>query len=561
VIEEHLLIGGLIYKILKKTGGKKMNVLGYFAIGWATLFAGYKFLKPSVESIIKPDDRKTAAVLYNDGADFVPTDRTVLFGHHWMSIAGTSPIVASIVGLAWGWLPAFLWMVLGVVFIGGTHDYFATMISSRNKGLSMGELLEKKIGKKSGKMSSVLLAFGGILVFAIFLNVIAGTLAATPTAVFPTVALIPIAMICGYMLHKGQSLAAVSVVGFGLTLVSVFVGLSMPIAIPKATWIWVFSAYTLAAIYLPVWVLLQPRDYVNSFVLIVGMILGILGLIVARPAVQFPAFVGFMDAANRPLWPMLFATISCGAASGWHSLICAGTTSKQLRTEKDGFFVAYFGMQSETIMALLSSALIITSVSYANFGSVTANAGAAFSAALGVAVSHLGFSPVVGATIGALSLSALTLTTLDSFARTGRYVVQELGRGTPLEKPMVSSLFVTVGGLLLYFQVPFLALWSGLVLAGLIALIFPLTILYTERVRTGRPLDSSHMLHVVFPLIFVYLTSYAALLFQLRNFVRASNWIASSMVIFLIVMGLVIGGEAMASVKKPLAKTDATVNM
>jgi carbon starvation protein len=538
-----------------------MNVLGYFALGWGTLFAGYKFLRPSIESIIKPDDRKTAAVLYNDGADFVPTDRTVLFGHHWMSIAGTSPIVASIVGLAWGWLPAFLWMVLGVCFLGGVHDYFSAMISSRNKGLSMGDLLEKKIGKSSGKMSSVLLAFGGILVFAIFLSVIAGTLASTPTAVIPTLALIPIAMVCGVLLKKGQSLAVVSIVGFGLTVVSVLIGLSMPVVVARGTWIWFFAAYTLAAIYLPVWILLQPRDYVNSFVLIVGMVLGILGLLVARPAVQFPAFVGFMDAANRPLWPMLFATISCGAASGWHNLIAAGTTSKQLKTEKDGFFVVYFGMQSETIMALLSSALIITSISYANFGSVTANAGGAFSAALGVAISHLGFDPMVGATIGALSLSALTLTTLDSFARTGRYVVQEIAKGTALEKPLPSALFVTAAGLLLYFQVPFMALWSGLVLAGLIALVFPLVILYTERVRTGQPLDGAHILHVVLPLIFVYLTSYAALLFQLNVFVKASNWIATSMVIFLMVMGFVIGAEAMVAAKKPLAKTDATVNM
>jgi carbon starvation protein len=488
-----------------------MNILGYFALGWGTLFAGYKALKPSVESILKPDDRPTAAVLYNDGSDFVPTDRPVLFGHHWMSIAGTSPIVASIVGLAWGWLPAFLWMVLGVIFIGGVHDFFVTIISTRNKGLSMGELLHKKIGPYSGKMSSIMLAFGGILVFAIFLSVIAGTLEATPTAVFPTVALIGIAVICGVLLKKGQSLLTVSVVGFGLTVVAVLIGLSFPIAMPKIFWVWFFAAYTLAAIYLPVWVLLQPRDYVNSFVLIVGLALGIVGILIARPAIQFPAFVGFVDAANRPLWPMLFATISCGAASGWHSLIAAGTTSKQLKTEKDGFFIAFFGMQSETIMALLSSALIITTVAYADFGAIASNAGAAFSAGLGTAVSYIGFPMVVGATIGALALSALTLTTLDSFARTGRYVVQELGKGTPLEKPLPSALFITVGGLILYFAVPFMALWSGLVLAGLIALIFPLVIIYAERVRTGQPLDKAHIVHVILPLIFVYATSYAAL--------------------------------------------------
>lgn len=537
-----------------------MNILGYFALGWGTLLVGYKALKPSVESIIKPDDRKTAAVLYNDGSDFVPTDRPVLFGHHWMSIAGTSPIVASIVGLAWGWLPAFLWMVLGVIFIGGVHDFFVTMISSRNKGLSMGELLQKKIGPYSGKMSSIMLAFGGILVFAIFLSVIAGTLAATPTAVIPTIALIGIALVCGVLLKNGQPLVAVSAVGFGLTVVAVLIGLRFPIAMPQLFWIWFFAAYTLAAIYLPVWVLLQPRDYVNSFVLIIGLALGIVGILIARPSIQFPAFVGFVDAANRPLWPMLFATISCGAASGWHSLIAAGTTSKQLKSEKDGFFISFFGMQSETIMALLSSALIITTVGYADFGAIASNAGAAFSAGLGTAVSYIGFPEVVGATIGALALSALTLTTLDSFARTGRYVVQELGKGTPLEKPLPSALFITAGGLILYFAVPFMALWSGLVLAGLIALIFPLVIIYAERVRTGQPLDKAHIFHVIIPLVFVYATSYAALSYQLMTFVRAFNWIAVSMIIFLMVMGFVIGMETYVSLKKPLSRLDAVQN-
>lgn len=533
-----------------------MNVIGYFAAGWVTLFAGYKLLKPSVESIIKPDDRKTAAVLYNDGSDFVPTSRPVLFGHHWMSIAGTSPIIAAIVGLAWGWLPALLWMVLGVCLLGGVHDFFVAMISSRNKGLSMGALLDKKIGRISGKMSSILLGFGGILVVAIFLSIIAGTLAATPTAAVPTVALIGVGVICGILLKKGQSLVIVSLIGFGLTVVVVMVGLSFPIQMPALFWLWFFAAYTLVAITLPVWVLLQPRDYVNSFVLIVGMILGVTGLFIARPAIQFPAFIGFMDAANRPLWPMLFATISCGAATGWHSLISAGTTSKQLRTEKDGYFIAFFGMQSETIMALLSSALIITAISYADFGSVVASPGPAFSAGLGVAISHLGFDQVVGATIGALALSALTLTTLDSYARTGRYVVQELGKGTPFEKPLPSALLIIGSGLLLYFAVPFMALWSGLVLAGLVALMFPLVIIYSERVRSGQPLDGPHIAHVVIPLIFVFATSYAALIFQFVTFVNAANWIAVSMVVFLMVMGVVIGMETLATLKKPLPQTE-----
>lgn len=537
-----------------------MNVLLYFALGWSVLIAGNKFLRPSIESVVKPDaNRKTAAVMYEDGNDYVPTDRTILFGHHWMSIAGTSPIIAAIVGLAWGWVPAFLWMVLGVIFIGGVHDYFVTMLSTRNKGKSMGEMLDERIGKASGKLSSVLLAFGGILVFAIFLFVISGTIAATPTAVVPTIGLMFIAVFAGIMMRRGFSLLVVSLVSAVLIFITVLIGLQVPIALPMIVWVWVFGIYTLIAISTPVWILLQPRDYLNSFVLIVGMVLGILGLLIARPAIQFPAFISFVDPiANRPLWPMLFATISCGAASGWHSLIAAGTTSKQLKSEKDAFFIAYGGMQSETVMALLAGALIITSVSLGDFSSVLGNPGAAFATALGTATTHLGFSQVVGATIGALSLSALTLTTMDSFARTGRYVLQELAEGTPLEKNLPASLFVAAGGMFLYFSVPFMALWAGLVLAGLLALIFPLSILLTEKVQLKEAMDGSFKLHVVAPLIFIYATSYGALLFQLRNFVQSGGWVSAAMVIFLMVLGAVIAVESYRVMKKPAVKTTVT---
>ena len=533
-----------------------MNVLFYFAMGWAALIVGYKFVKPSLEGIIKPDpSRKTAAVLINDGKDYVPTSRPVLFGHHWMSIAGTSPIIAAIVGLAWGWVPAFLWMVLGVIFIGGVHDYFVTMLSTRNQGRSMGELLSERIGKYSGKMSSILLAFGGVLVFAIFLFVIAGTLAGTPTAVIPTASLLVIAVVTGFMLRRGVSLALASAIAAALIVVSVLIGVQIPISLPMETWIWIFGIYALVAIATPVWALLQPRDYLDSFVLVVALLLGILGLIFARPAIQYPAFISWVDpVANRPLWPMLFATISCGAASGWHSLIAAGTTSKQLKSERDGFLIAYGGMQSETVMALVAGALIITSVSVGDFSSVLVNPGASFAAALGQATTHLGFTAEVGATIGALALSALTLTTMDSFARTGRYVFQELAKGTLFEKPIPSSFVVFAVGMFLYFSVPFMDLWAGLVLAGLLALVFPLTILLTEKIRLKEQMDFSFKLHVILPLIFVYVTSYGALFYQLNNFVRAGSWVSALMVLFLMVLGAVIAVESYGVAKKPLAQ-------
>lgn len=542
-----------------------MNIVPILLGGYGLLAAGYKLTRRSVESVVSPDEkRETPAVEINDGADFVPTRPLVLYGHHWMSIAGTSPIIASIVGLVWGWVPALLWMILGVIFIGGVHDYYALMISIKNRGKSMGEVVSRSLSVFSGKLVSILLAFGGILVYAIFLSVIAGALVATPTAVIPTVALIPIAILCGFLLKRGMSLGQVTLIGMLLTACFVFVGLDHPYtprgfsivtpivfegdAAPFAiqvssanVWILFFVIYTFFAIYTPVWMLLQPRDYLNSGVLIFGLLLGILGLMVGHPAIKFPAFHGFMS-SKGPLWPMLFITISCGAASGWHSLICAGTTSKQLDNEKNGFFIAYGGMLGETVMAVLSACLIMTTFTYEELiatGLNSSSIGLLFGKSLGTAIGNLGISPIAGQTIGILAISALTLTTLDSFARTGRYVVQELGTGTPLERPLISSLFVTACGVVLYAFVPFMSLWHGLVLSGLMLLLLPLFVLIRERMDRKMTFDRSFILHVILPVVLILPTAAAGMLKLFHTYFLAEktrNYISGSIDLFLILL-------------------------
>jgi len=520
-----------------------MNVLHLLAGGFSVLAAGYAGLGASIRSVVQPDaGRPTPATTHQDGRDFVPTRPLVLFGHHYMSIAGTSPIIASIVGLIWGWLPAVLWMVVGVVLLGGVHDYYALMTSVRHEGRSMGDVVRERLGPASGLMSSLVLALGGVLVYAIFLYVIVNTLQSTPTAAFPTLALIPIAIGCGLMLRYGLPLSVTTVVGVALVGICTWIGVvHLPIALSAGWWAAIFVAYTFAAIYSPVWILLQPRDYLNSSVLAVGLLLGLAGLIVGRPAIQMEAFVGF-GSDRGPLWPMLFVTISCGAASGWHSLIAAGTTSKQLRSEKHAFPVAYGGMQGETVLALLSAAMIASAYSYDEFkdkvfGS-SVQVGEAFATALGRAMGHLGIPEVIGSTIGALALAALTLTTLDSFARTGRYVVQELAGRSPLGRPLVASLFVTATGFLLYWKVPFMDLWNGLVLGGLLLLLLPFSVLAVRHRRQGRPVDRPFLLHVGLPIVFLLPTTTAGLLYLLHKYLLAGDpqWISSGLVLFLLAL-------------------------
>jgi len=546
-----------------------MNVLALLATGYAALVAGYAGLGRSIRQVVRPDEtRPTPATVRRDGVDYVPTRPVVLFGHHYMSIAGTSPIIASIVGLIWGWLPAALWMVLGVVLLGGVHDYYALMTSVRNEARSMGDVVRERLGPASGVMASLVLALGGILVYAIFLSVIVNTLVSTPTAAFPTLALIPIAIACGLMMRYGMPLWATTVIGVGLVAICTWIGVThLPIPLGKWWWTAIFVGYTFAAIYSPVWILLQPRDYLNSSVLAVGLVLGLAGLVIGRPALQMPAFIGF-ESERGPLWPMLFVTISCGAASGWHSLIAGGTTSKQLKNEKHGFPIAYGGMQGETVLALLSMAMIAAAYGYEDFrakvyGS-SVQVGEAFATALGKAMGHLGIPEVVGATVGALALAALTLTTLDSFARTGRYVVQELGGKTPLGKPLIASVFVTLGGFLLYATIPFIELWNGLVLGGLLLLILPFAVLLVRRREQGKPLDLPFGLHVGLPLLFLVPTTTAGLLYLGYKYllkplqdpavgVGGVKWISGALVLFLMVLLFTLGVDVVRRLSRPRA--------
>jgi carbon starvation protein len=505
-----------------------MGVTGLLGAAYAVLAGGTALARRTVCRLCRPDNScQTPAVCMPDGRDFVPARPTVLFGHHFMSIAGTSPIIASIVGLVWGWVPAVLWMVMGVLLIGGVHDYSALMISVRHEGRSMGDVAGRVLG---------------LLVYAIFLSILAGTLAESPAAAFPTLALIPIAVLCGLLNRWGLSLILSTLIGVGLTVLSVWLGVvHLPIHLNIFEWELIFVGYTFVAIYTPVWILLQPRDYLNSAVLFAGLLLGLLGLVVGMPEMKMPAFVGF-NSVKGPLWPMLFVTISCGAASGWHSLIAAGTTSKQLAKEGHGFGIAYCGMVGETVMALLSAMLVCSAFDYDSFSQMIAGGskaiGLAFSGALGNAMAHLGIPAHIGATIGALALAALTLTTLDSFARTGRYVVQEIAGPTFLKKPLFASIFVTLIGYALYRGVPFFELWHGLVLGGLLLLMIPFAILWVERKKKVERDKTASWLHIGLPLLFLFPTTTAGLVYLFHKywFTEAFSVISGLLVIFLMAL-------------------------
>ena len=527
-----------------------LSVLGALGVGHAGL-------RKSIESAYPPDpDRTTPAYSLRDDVDFIPAAPFVLFGHHWMSIAGTSAITASIVGLAWGWLPAILWMVFGVLFVGAPNDFYTLMVSVRNEGATMTEIITRYISRLAANLYSNALCFGGILIMAIFISVVAKALTATPSAVIPTIVLTLAAVLQGYLVRRKVSVVNATIICAILCIVSIRLGLAFPIHFTEQGWAIVLIGYTILASVLPVDILLQPRDYLNALLLIVCLVLGLLGLLVGRPAIQYPAFIVFQS-VRGPLWPMLFATISCGAASGWHAMINAGTTSRQLSNEKYAYTIAYGGMQMETVMALLSSTLVITTFTFADYSSFTMDPGGTFASGLGKAIMQLGLPEAFGTTLGVLALSALTLTTMDSYARNSRLMIQEVGEGTVFSNIFLSTFIVILIGTVLLFAIPFMRLWTGMVLIALVGLVGPLIVICVERAARNESWYGPFIRHVVAPLCFIYPTAYAGLIYMLYTSFKSKDVITAILTVYLIIAATVLLVQGYRRVKTDRLEAEA----
>ncbi|MHB1307060.1 MAG: carbon starvation CstA family protein [Limisphaerales bacterium] len=420
----------------------------------------------------------------NDDRDFVPTARSIVFGHHFTSIAGTGPIVGPALAIMWGWLPALLWIVLGSIFIGAVHDFGSLVVSLRNRGLTVGEIAGRLISPRARLLFLFILLFALWVVLAIFGLVIANVFVAFPESILPVFLQIPIAVWIGVRVHRrGGRLLGVSTVALGLMYLTVWFGAGCP-GLPWSggwlseviqssnaflatwpVWVWVavLLAYCYAASVLPVWTLLQPRDYINSLQLISALGLILLGLAVAaglggaplpgetaRPALELvaPAFNG--NPLNAPaMLPFLFVTIACGAISGFHCLVSSGTSSKQLESETDAQFVGYGAMLTEGFLATLVILSVAAGLGMgwpAQFGALTggalwhqvygdwfAVAGTGPRSALSAFVvgcanllKALGLDPTMAKALVGVLVASFAGTTLDTATRLQRYVVQEL---------------------------------------------------------------------------------------------------------------------------------------
>lgn len=385
-------------------------------------------------------NRPTPAKTQYDGVDFVPTPRIVLFGHHFASIAGPGPIVGPIMAAYFGWLPALIWILVGCVFVGAFHDFASLVISVRNKGHSISFVMEKMMGF-SGRQLFVGFCFACLLlVVAVFTNMISGMFVKVPAVATASVIFIAMAPIFAYCTNKlGMRLTTASFIFIPLVFLSVPFGAAFPLDLvnqfgftpagAKYFWTAVLAVYILGASVLPVQWLLQPRDYMNSFLLYGTLLLGFVAILFANPDIKMDAFVGFeaitADGNESMLFPTLFIFIACGACSGFHALVASGTTSKQIRSERDMLPVGYGAMLVEGALGVMALVAVMA-MDPATFPEIGKNPVVAFSTGMSSFCTALGISTQYSMVFLSLAISAFMMTSLDTATRLGRFLVQEL---------------------------------------------------------------------------------------------------------------------------------------
>jgi len=407
---------------------------------------GYRFYsKFLAEKVFHLSDAHiTPAHTQEDGVDYVPTRPSVLFGHHFASITGLAPMLGPAVAVIWGWLPALLWVTLGAVFIGCVHDFSALVVSLRARGVSVGKVAEGVIGKRARTLFLLIIFFGVSLAMGVFVFVIAKlfTRGMFPQSVLPSGLLMIIALVAGYLLYrKKMRLLPVAIVGFALELVGIWLGTKFPtmgLALwpTGTTWTWILLLYAFLASVLPVWVLLQSRDFLNGLLLYLGMGLAYIGLFVGDHTFAAPA-VQMNPEGAPPMLPFVFIVIACGAASGFHGLVSSGTTAKQLDLESQARPIAYGGMLGESLLGLLAVLACTAGLGdsmewHEHYGSWNAAQGLA--AKLGAFImgsttflTNLGISATLGKALVAMVVVSFALTTLDSATRLLRFNIEELG--------------------------------------------------------------------------------------------------------------------------------------
>ncbi len=508
------------------------------------VWLGYKFYAASIDrSVLKADPGKaTPAKLYNDGVDFVPASSSVLFGYQFKSIAALGPIVGPIVAVQWGWLPAVLWLILGVFFVGWVQDYTACLMAMRNDGLTMGGLSYKLISPRARTILLSFLYFYLLLIMAAFGAIVAGIFA-NPNVPFGFIILTLAGVLAGQMTYKWRKdLIMTTLVTVGIAIVGIWLGTTEPFRAivdvingGKDSWVmyatpygpmkfsvWFWGIVALGFCYLgsvlPIWRFAQPVNYVSFWLVLMGIVGSIVGIFIRTPGFgDFPAFTGFMvkgiiaPGFDTPLWPILFVTIACGACSGWHSLVSTSGTARQLEKETDALPVGAGAMFTECVLGVLSAIFAVTAFGgFAGYKAQLAKgAGAVFAGGMAEYLNVLGVPKAFGGAFGAVFLVIMALTVMQLVLRFMRVASSELvGDAIPAFKNVH---FGSIVGLLCTFVILWTGFWqriwilfggSNQLFAGLALVLITIWL-----AQTGKSYRWA-----MWPAVFMYVTTVAALI-------------------------------------------------
>lgn len=556
-----------------------MSAILLTALALTAFYLGYRFYARFLgQRIFQLDpDFRTPAHVQEDGVDYVPTNKWVLWGHHFTSVAGAAPIVGPAIAVVWGWLPAFLWVTLGTVFFAGIHDAGALWASVRSEGKSIGALTESVVGKRARSLFMVVIFLLLLMVNAVFAIVIAQLFEAFPSSVIPAWFVIAVALGIGYTLYRrGIPLLWPSIIGLILLYGSMFVGDQIPISLPEqvaglpagAVWVLLLFAYAFLASTLPVWLLLQPRDYINGLQLFIALAIFFSAVVLGNPEIVAPAINSNVPADVPPLIPLLFVTIACGAISGFHGLVSSGTTSKQLNRESEVPFVGYLGAVGEGTLAI--AAILACTAGFATFEAwegfyttFTAGSVQAFVVGGGTIISDglslpLHFSETLLAVMAVL----FAATTMDTGVRLQRYIVQEWGNIYNLKflQGRWISTGVAVGACLaLAFGTGEGTGTGGLEIWPLFGttnqLLGALTLLVLSVFLLKR---SRRVVFTLVPFVFLVSMTVWALLVQLRQWWDEGRTLLVVMDVVILIAAVWVGLEAMGALNRARRETSDT---
>jgi len=520
-------------------------------LGAGILFAlGYLLYAKKIAKLwdVKTEN-ETPAKKYYDGVDYVPAKHwLILFGHHFSSISGAGPILGPVIAcMFWGWLPTIIWLVFGSILLGGVHDFSALMASIRTGGKSIADVCETTMSRRAKMIFASFIWLTLVLVIAVFASVAAKTLSSTPQVVIPTFGLIFVALLVGFLIYKAKvNLPLASIIGLVLLFGLIFLGYKFPISIgPHAYIIWVLIllGYAYIASIIPVNILLQPRDYLAAFILIIGLVAGYIGLFITHPVIHAPVFISFSSAKGN-LWPMLFVIVACGAISGFHSLISGGTTSKQLANEKDAKRIGYGAMITESVLAVLAvlcvSAGLYWKGNHPGLIYPDLMKGGDWIKTFGVGYGEI-VKPVFGAfglLIGITMLKTFIMTTLDSATRIARYIGEELF-GEALKIKFLGNKYVSTAiivGFALYLS---LGAWQSIwpifgasnQLVAALALFVATTFLISK---------SKNGLYTLIPAIFMLITTVTAIILEIKMFLPKGQILLSVIGFVLLILTFVL---------------------